>query len=91
MQTAFDPGHVTVPQVLPVRIAIFDHHSDPDGVEATVRRFIDWRKAAGPSPRTSPTFSIWYSERRSHDPRTTEWTSSSALMRTMRSKPSENR
>ncbi|MBV2185925.1 MAG: AraC family transcriptional regulator [Rhizobium sp.] len=68
MQTTFDPSQVTICQVPPVRIAVFEHHGNPDGVEATVRRFIDWRKAAGLSPRTNPTFSIWYSERRPPDP-----------------------
>lgn len=68
MQVIFDPDAVNVRQVSPVRIAIFEHRGDPEGVDATIQRFIAWRKAAGLSPRTSPTFSIWHSERRPANP-----------------------
>lgn len=68
MQTGFDPQQVTIREVAPVRVAMFEHRGDPATLEATIQRFIAWRKAAGLSPRTSPTFNIWHSERSPADP-----------------------
>lgn len=52
----------------PTRIAVLEHRGDPDTLDATIQRFIAWRKAAGLSPQNSSTFNIWYSERRPADP-----------------------
>ena len=68
MQTIFTPDQVTVREVTPVRVAIFEHRGSPDTIEATIQRFIAWRKAAGLSPRTNPTFNVWHSERRPANP-----------------------
>lgn len=68
MQTTFTPDQVTIREVAPTRVAIFEHRGDPETFDATKERFIAWRKAAGLSPRTNPTFNIWYSERRPADP-----------------------
>ena len=68
MQTTFTPDQVTIRDLPPTRVAIFEHRGDPETIEATIQRFIAWRKAAGLSPRTNPTFNIWYSERRPADP-----------------------
>lgn len=68
MQATFDPEQVTIREVLPTRVAVFEHRGDPATIEATVQRFIAWRKAAGLSPRTNPTFNVWYSERRPANP-----------------------
>lgn len=35
---------------------------------ATIQRFIAWRKANGLHPRSSPTFTVWRSERRPASP-----------------------
>jgi len=68
MQTTFTSDQVTLREVAPTRVAIFEHRGDPDTLDVTIQRFIAWRKAAGLSPRTSPTFNIWHSERRPADP-----------------------
>lgn len=68
MQTTFTPDQVTIRDVPPTRVAVFEHRGDPATLEVTIQRFIAWRKAAGLSPRTNPTFNIWYSERRPADP-----------------------
>jgi AraC family transcriptional regulator len=68
MPTTFTPDQVTLREVVPTRVAIFEHRGDPDTLDATIQRFIAWRKAAGLSPKTNPTFNIWYSERRPADP-----------------------
>uniref|UniRef100_B0SZN8 Transcriptional regulator, AraC family n=1 Tax=Caulobacter sp. (strain K31) TaxID=366602 RepID=B0SZN8_CAUSK len=68
MQTTFTPDQVALREVAPTRVAIFEHRGDPETLDATIQRFIAWRKAAGLSPRTNPTFNIWHSERRPPDP-----------------------
>jgi AraC family transcriptional regulator len=68
MQTNFTPDQVTIRDVAPTRVAIFEHRGDPATIDDTIQRFIAWRKAAGLSPRTNPTFNIWHSERRPADP-----------------------
>lgn len=68
MQTTFTPADVTIREVSPTRVAIFEHRGDPDTLDATIQRFITWRKARGFSPFTNPTFNIWYSERRPANP-----------------------
>lgn len=67
MPTTFASDQVTIREVLPARVAIFEHRGDPATIEATLQRFIAWRKAVGFSPRTHPTFNIWHSERRPDD------------------------
>ena len=47
---------------------MFEHRGDPETLDVTIQRFIAWRKAAGLSPQTSPTFNIWYSEQSPADP-----------------------
>ena len=68
MQTGFSPDRVTIIETAPTRVAIFEHRGDPATLDQTIARFIAWRKAAGLSPRTSPTFNVWHSERRPADP-----------------------
>jgi AraC family transcriptional regulator len=68
MQTTFTPDQVTLRDVAPTRVAMFEHRGDPETLDVTIQRFIAWRKAVGMSPRTNPTFNIWYSERRPANP-----------------------
>ena len=68
MQKTFTHYDVTICEVAPTRVAIFEHRGDPDTINTTIQRLITWRKAAGLSPRSNPTFNIWYSERRPADP-----------------------
>ncbi|ETC99239.1 MULTISPECIES: GyrI-like domain-containing protein [unclassified Asaia] len=66
MQTTFNPSDVTIRDVAPTPVAIMEHRGDPATIGATIQRFIAWRKTAGLSPKTSPTFNVFHS-----DPRTT--------------------
>lgn len=68
MPTTFTPDQITIREVAPTRVAMFEHRGDPQTLDVTIQRFIAWRKAAGLSPQTSPTFNIWYSERRPANP-----------------------
>jgi AraC family transcriptional regulator len=68
MPTTYTPEMVTIREVAPTRVAMFEHRGDPETLDATIQRFITWRKAAGLSPRNSPTFNIWYTERRPANP-----------------------
>jgi AraC family transcriptional regulator len=64
MQITFTPYDVTIRDVPPTPVAIMEHRGDRATLGATIQRFIAWRKAAGLSPETSPTFNIFRSERR---------------------------
>jgi AraC family transcriptional regulator len=68
MPTTFTADQVTVREVAPTRVAMFEHRGDPGTLDVTIQKFIAWRTAAGMSPRTHPTFNIWYSERRPPNP-----------------------
>lgn len=68
MPTHFTPDQVTLRDTGPIRVAMFEHQGDPATLDVTIQRFIAWRKAAGLTPKTSPTFNIWYTERRPANP-----------------------
>ena len=68
MPTAYTTDQVTIREVAPTRVAVFEHRGDPRTIDATIQRFIAWRKVAGLSPRTNPTFNVWYSEREPANP-----------------------
>ena len=68
MTPSFTSDQVTIRDTAPTRVAMFEHRGDPATLEATIQRFIAWRKAAGLTPGTSPTFNIWYTERRPANP-----------------------
>ncbi|WP_296745564.1 GyrI-like domain-containing protein [Mesorhizobium sp.] len=63
MQIIFTPDDVTIRDVQPTPVAIMEHRGDRATLGDTIQRFIAWRKAAGLSPETSPTFNIFRSER----------------------------
>lgn len=63
MQIIFTPDDVTIRDVPPTPVAIMEHRGDRATLGDTIQRFIAWRKAAGLSPETSPTFNIFRSER----------------------------
>lgn len=42
------------------RIAVLEHQGDPARIGESIRRFIDWRKATGLTPKISATFNILY-------------------------------
>jgi AraC family transcriptional regulator len=64
MPATFTPDEVTIREVAPTRVAMFEHRGDPETLDVTIQKFIAWRKAAGLSPKTNPTFNIWHTERR---------------------------
>jgi len=68
MPIQYDHADVTIRDVPPTPVAILEHRGDRAALPATIERFIAWRKAAGLSPATSPTFNIFRSERTPDDP-----------------------
>ena len=63
MQIIYEPQDLTIRETPPTPVAIMEHRGDRTTIPATIERFITWRKAAGLSPETSPTFNIFRSER----------------------------
>lgn len=64
-------GHedVTIRNVTATQVAVMKHRGDPATIGDTILRFIAWRKAAGlSSPKTSPIFNVFRSERRPASP-----------------------
>ena len=59
---------MTIRDVPPTPVAIMEHRGDRATLGATIQRFIAWRKAAGLSPETSPTFKVFRSERSPANP-----------------------
>jgi AraC family transcriptional regulator len=68
MQITYRQEDVTIREVSPTPVAILEHRGDRATLGATIERFIAWRKAAGLSPATSPTFNIFRSERTPANP-----------------------
>lgn len=68
MQITYEPGDVTIRDMPPTPVAIMEHRGDRATLGETIERFIAWRKAAGLSPETSPTFNIFRSERLPDNP-----------------------
>ena len=64
MPRVFTSADVTIRVVPTTRVAILEHRGDPATLGATLQSFIAWRKTAGLHPKTSPTFTVWRSERR---------------------------
>jgi AraC family transcriptional regulator len=63
MQIIFENDDVTIRDVPPTPVAIMEHRGDRAMLGDTRQRFIAWRKTAGLSPETSPTFMVFRSER----------------------------
>ncbi|MDQ0248028.1 AraC family transcriptional regulator [Sphingomonas kyeonggiensis] len=68
MQTIYTQDDVTIREVAPTPVAMLEHRGDRATLGDTIQRFIAWRKAAGLSPETSPTFMVFRSERTPADP-----------------------
>lgn len=68
MPITYTTDDVTIRQTPPTPVAVLEHRGDRAGLEATIQRFIAWRKAAGLSPQTSATFNIFRSERMPENP-----------------------
>ena len=63
MHTIYTKDDVTIREVPPTPVAIFEHRGDRATLGETIQRFIAWRKEAGLSPETNPTFMVFRSER----------------------------
>lgn len=63
MHTTYSHDDVTIRDVPPTPVAILEHRGDRATLGETFRRFNAWRKEAGLSPETNPTFMIFRSER----------------------------
>jgi AraC family transcriptional regulator len=63
MQTNYTHNDVTIRDVAATPVAVLEHRGDRATLGDTIEKFIRWRKAAGLSPETSPTFNIFRSER----------------------------
>ncbi|MBW6422279.1 AraC family transcriptional regulator [Rhizobium sp. XQZ8] len=63
MQIIYTNDDVMIRDVSPTPVAILEHRGDRTTLGTTIERFIAWRKAAGLSPETNPTFNIFRSER----------------------------
>ena len=63
MPITYTTDDVTIRDMPPTPVALLEHRGDRATLDQTIQRFIAWRKAAGLSPQTSPTFNIFRSER----------------------------
>jgi AraC family transcriptional regulator len=68
MDTTYTQDDVTIREVAPTPVAVLEHRGDRARLNETIETFIRWRKAAGLSPETSPTFNIFRSERTPANP-----------------------
>lgn len=68
MHITYTPDDVTIHEMPPTPVVMIEHRGDRATLGATIERFIAWRKAAGLSPETSPTFNIFRSERTPANP-----------------------
>ena len=62
MHNAFTTDQVKLIETAPTAVALMEHRGHPHRLGGTIQRFIAWRKAAGLTPKTSATFTIF------HDP-----------------------
>lgn len=68
MQITYTSDDVMIRDVPPTPVAVMEHRGDRANFGDTRERFIAWRKAAGLSPETNPTFNIFRSERQPANP-----------------------
>lgn len=68
MQIIFDDNDVTIHEVPPTSVAMIEHRGERTTIADTRQHFIAWRKAAGLSPETSPTYMVFRSEREPANP-----------------------
>lgn len=68
MQTDHKHDDVTIREMAPTPVAMIEHRGDRATLNDTIERFIRWRREAGLSPETSPTFNIFRSERTPANP-----------------------
>lgn len=62
MTQQFSDTDVRVVDFPATPVAVMEHRGDPGRVGETIRRFIDWRRAAGLSPKEGATFNVFHSD-----------------------------
>lgn len=68
MQITYEYDDVVIRDEPATPVAILEHRGDRARIGETIEKFIAWRKAAGLSPQTNPTFNIFRSERTPENP-----------------------
>ncbi|HEU4959522.1 MAG TPA: AraC family transcriptional regulator [Sphingomonas sp.] len=68
MQITYTHDDVMIRDVPTTPVAVLEHRGDRATLGDTIERFIAWRKNAGLSPATNPTFNIFRSERTPANP-----------------------
>jgi AraC family transcriptional regulator len=68
MYEHFTADDVMICEVPETHVAILEHRGDRATLSETIQRYIAWRKGAGLSPETSPTFNVFRSEREPANP-----------------------
>lgn len=62
MTTEYSADQIRIADVAPIAVARVEHRGDPQKIGDTIRRFIAWRKQAGPRPPASATYNIFWSD-----------------------------
>ena len=62
MHNTFTADQVKLIETASTAVALMEHRGHPHRLGGTIKRFIAWRKAAGLTPKSSPTYTIF------HDP-----------------------
>jgi AraC family transcriptional regulator len=60
MKPSHRPEDVRIVDFAATRVAVLEHRGDPNRIGDTIRRFIEWRKQNGLSPKVSATFNLFY-------------------------------
>jgi AraC family transcriptional regulator len=60
MKPTYTLADVRIVQFPETHVAAFEHRGDPKTVPESVRRFIEWRREVGLTPRTSATFNVFW-------------------------------
>jgi AraC family transcriptional regulator len=62
MPRPWTSDEIRIETVRDTRVAVLEHRGDPALIGASVRRFIEWRKETGLTPKENPTFNILYDD-----------------------------
>ena len=60
MKPAYSSEHVSIVQFPETRVAVLEHHGDPQRLFESIRNFIEWRRQNQLLPSVSATFNLLY-------------------------------
>lgn len=60
MSVRYRRADVRIVEQPEIRVAVLEHRGDPDTLDDSIRRFIDWRRAHRLPPAVSATYNILY-------------------------------